>query len=58
MGQVLHGSAAATEVVRERCNIVQESLRELAKRHGINRSADRIKPRCSTAISALTFTLA
>lgn len=36
MGQVLHGSATTTEAVRRAIQHSQESLRTLAKRHGIN----------------------
>ncbi len=36
MGQVLHGSARTTEAVRRAIQHSQESLRVLAKRHGIN----------------------
>ena len=36
MGQVLHGSATTTEAVRRAIHNSQESLRALAKRHGIN----------------------
>src|SRR4051812_20503960 len=36
MGQVLHGSARTTEAVRRAIQQSQESLRTLAKRHGIN----------------------
>ena len=36
MGQVLHGCATTTEAVRRAIQHSQESLRELAKRHGIN----------------------
>ena len=36
MGQVLHGSATTTEAVRRAIQDSQESLRALAKRHGIN----------------------
>src|SRR5919206_59301 len=35
MGQVLHGSARTTEAVRRAIQHSQESLRSLAKRHGI-----------------------
>lgn len=37
MGQILHGSARTTEAVRRAIQHSQESLRVLAKRHGINR---------------------
>ena len=36
MGQVLHGSARTTAAVRRAIQQSQESLRSLAKRHGIN----------------------
>lgn len=36
MGQVLHGSATTTEAVRRAIQQSQDSLRVLAKRHGIN----------------------
>src|ERR687898_758025 len=36
MGQVLHGSARTTEAVRRAIQHRQESLRSLAKRHGVN----------------------
>ena len=36
MGQVLHGSATTTEAVRRAIRHSQESLRALAKRHGVN----------------------
>ena len=36
MGQILHGSATTTEAVRRAIQNSQESLRLLAKRHGIN----------------------
>jgi hypothetical protein len=36
MGQVLHGSARTTEAIRRAIQHSQESLRSLAKRHGIN----------------------
>src|SRR5437868_9104106 len=36
MGQVLHGSARTTEAIRRAIQHSQESLRALAKRHGIN----------------------
>lgn len=36
MGQILHGSAKTTEVVRRAIQNSQESLRVLAKKHGIN----------------------
>ena len=36
MGQVLHGSATTTKAIRRAIQRSQESLRALAKRHGIN----------------------
>ena len=36
MGQILHGSATTTEAVRRAIQHSQESLRALARRHGIN----------------------
>jgi transposase-like protein len=36
MGQVLHGSATTTEAIRRAIQNSQESLRQLARRHGIN----------------------
>ena len=36
MGQVLHGSATATEAIRRAIQHSQESLRILSKRYGIN----------------------
>ena len=36
MGQVLHGSARTTAAVRRAIQHSQESLRVLAKRHGVN----------------------
>jgi DNA-binding transcriptional regulator YiaG len=36
MGQVLHGSATTTEAIRRAIQISQESLRQLARRYGIN----------------------
>src|ERR1700748_1652442 len=36
MGQVLHGCATTTEAVRRAIQHSQESLRALAKRHGVN----------------------
>jgi transposase-like protein len=36
MGQVLHGSARTTEAVRRAIQHSQESLRALARRHGVN----------------------
>jgi transposase-like protein len=36
MGQVLHGCARTTEAVRRAIQHSQESLRTLARRHGVN----------------------
>ena len=36
MGQVLHGSATTTAAIRRAIQHSQESLRTLARRHGIN----------------------
>jgi hypothetical protein len=36
MGQMLHGSARTTDALRRAIQRSQESLRVLAKRHGIN----------------------
>ena len=36
MGQILHGSATTTEAVRRAVQHIQASLRQLAKRYGIN----------------------
>ena len=36
MGQILHGSATTTETTRRAIQNSQESLRALAKRHGVN----------------------
>src|SRR5437660_12515960 len=36
LGQVLHGSATTTEAIRRAIQRSQESLRTVAKRHGIN----------------------
>ena len=38
MGQILHGSARTTAAVRRAIQHSQESLRVLAKRHGINQA--------------------
>ena len=49
MGQVLHGSATTTEAVRRAIQHSQESLRVLAKRHGINqKTVAKWKKRTST----------
>ena len=50
MGQVLHRSATRTEVVRRAIQHSQESLRALARRHGINpKTVAKWRKRCSTA---------
>ncbi len=50
MGQVLHGSATTTEAVRRAIQHSQESLRALAKRHGINpKTVAKWRGRSSTA---------
>ena len=50
MGQVLHGSATTTEAVRRAIQHSQESLRTLAKRHGINpKTVAKWKMRTSVA---------
>lgn len=50
MGQVLHGSATTTEAVRRAIQHSQESLRALAKRHGINqKTVAKWRARSSTA---------
>ena len=50
MGQVLHGSATTTEAVRRAIQHSQESLRALAKRHGINqKTVAKWKRRSSVA---------
>ena len=36
MGQILHGSATTTEAIRRAIQHSQASLRELAKRYGVN----------------------
>lgn len=50
MGQVLHGSATTTEAVRRAIQRSEESLRALAKRHGINqKTVAKWKKRTSVA---------
>jgi transposase-like protein len=50
MGQVLHGSATTTEAVRRAIQHRQESLRALARRHGINpKTVAKWKKRSSVA---------
>ena len=41
MGQVLHGSATTAEAIRRAIQNSQETLRALAKRHGINQKTVR-----------------
>ena len=50
MGQVLHRSATTTEAVRRAIQHSQESLRTLARRHGINpKTVAKWRKRCSVA---------
>ncbi len=50
MGQVLHRSATTTEAVRRAIQPSQESMRSLARRHGINpKTVAKWKKRESTA---------
>src|SRR3984885_1350656 len=50
MGQVLHRSATTTEAVRRAIQHSQESMRSLARRHGINpKTVAKWKKRESTA---------
>jgi hypothetical protein len=50
LGQVLHGSATTTEAIRRAIQCSQESLRTLAKRHGINpKTVAKWKKRSSVA---------
>src|SRR5215210_390555 len=50
MGQVLHGSARTTAAVRRAIQHSQESLRVLARRHGINpKTVSKWKKRKSAA---------
>jgi transposase InsO family protein len=50
MGQVLHGSATTTEAIRRAIQNSEESLRVLAKRHGINqKTVAKWKKRTSVA---------
>src|SRR5215470_5519717 len=49
MGQVLHGCATTTEAIRRAIQNSQESLRALAKRHGINpKTVAKWRKRAST----------
>jgi transposase-like protein len=51
MGQVLHGSATTTEVVRRAIQHSKESLRALATRHGVNqKTVAKWRKRSSTGI--------
>lgn len=50
MGQILHGSATTTEAIRRAIQHSQESMRVLARRHGINpKTVAKWKKRESTA---------
>jgi transposase-like protein len=50
MGQVLHRGATTTEAVRRAIQHSQESLRALARRHGINpKTVAKWRKRCSVA---------
>jgi len=50
MGQVLHRSATTTEAIRRAIQHSQESLRSLARRHGVNpKTVAKWKKRSSTA---------
>jgi transposase InsO family protein len=50
MGQILHGSATTTEAIRRAIQNSEESLRVLAKRHGINqKTVAKWKKRTSVA---------
>lgn len=50
MGQILHGSARTTEAVRRAIQHSEESLRALAKRHGVNpKTIAKWKKRRATA---------
>jgi len=50
MGQILHGSATTTEAVRQAIQHSEESLRALAKRHGVNqKTIAKWRKRSSTA---------
>jgi hypothetical protein len=54
IGQVRHGSATTTEAVRRAIQNSQESLRQLAKRYGINqKTAAKSKNRKPSPISLL-----
>ena len=50
MGQVLHGSATTTEAIRRAIQHSEASLRQLAKRYGINpKTVAKWKARSATA---------
>ena len=50
MGQVLHRGATTTEAIRRAIQHSQESLRVLARRHGINhKTVAKWRKRCSVA---------
>src|SRR6266403_1879313 len=50
LGQVLHGNATTTEAIRRAIQLSQESLRTVAKRHGINpKTVAKWKKRSSVA---------
>jgi transposase-like protein len=50
MGQVLHRGATTTEAIRRAIQHSQESLRSLARRHGINpKTVAKWRKRCSVA---------
>jgi transposase-like protein len=50
MGQVLHRGATTTEAIRRAIQHSQESLRTLARRHGINpKTVAKWRKRCSTS---------
>lgn len=50
MGQVLHRGATTTEAIRRAIQHSQESLRTLARRHGINpKTVAKWRKRCSVA---------
>ena len=50
MGQVLHRGATTTEAIRRAIQHSQESLRTLARRHGINpKTVSKWRKRCSVA---------
>lgn len=50
MGQILHGCARTTEAIRRAIQHSQESLRVLARRHGVNpKTIAKWRKRCSVA---------